>query len=207
MRNPILVLLAFALAAVPAAVSCNTGGGGGGSGGSETVGDGAGGPGGSSGVCSSMDFEAQVIAFCKTQNPPSPGPGEMGASCVDGTQCNSNYCLEPFGGSPICTILCPNGNECPVGYSCQDTGAPEGAACYQDVCIYGGIDASDCTANLLAELDNACTSECTAARVHGWMDCLAGAGRLCGNSDADEKCGVERGLIESCCISCSSGDW
>lgn len=206
MRNPILVLLAFALAAVPAAVSCNIGGGGGGAGGEET--DGSGGQGGSSGdACSSADFEAQVVAFCKTQNPPSPAPGEMGASCVDSTQCSSNYCLEPFGNSAYCTVLCPNGNECPIGYSCQDTGTPDGAACYQDVCIYGGADASDCTARLLDELDFACTSDCTAARAQAWMDCLAGAGRLCGSQDADEKCGVERGLVESCCNACDTGNW
>jgi hypothetical protein len=39
------------------------------------------------------------------------------------------------------------------------------------------------------------------------MDCLAGAGRLCGVSQADEKCGVERGLLESCCNACDSQDW
>ena len=149
MRYPVLVILACALAAVPAGVSCIGGGGGGG--GDET--SGSGGTGGSSGAaCDSADFESQVVAFCKAQNPPSPAAGEMGASCVDKTQCSSNYCLEPFGSSAYCTVLCPVGDECPVGYSCQDTGAPEGAACYQEVCIYGGSDASDCTANLLDEL-------------------------------------------------------
>lgn len=204
MRNPILVILAFALAAVPAAVSCSIGGSG--SSGTET--SGSGGQGGSAvAACSSADFEAQVIAFCKTENPSSPAAGEMGASCVDSTQCSSDYCLEPFGNSAYCTVLCPNGNECPIGYSCQDTGTLDGAACYQDVCIYGGSDAADCTANLLSELDSACNSECKAARAHAWMDCLAGAGRLCGSEDAAEKCGVERGLLESCCNGCDSFNW
>lgn len=201
---PVVLTLTLGLAVQITVVAC--GGGSGGGGGDETTpGGGGGAGGGTSAGCSSADFEAQVVAFCKTQNPPSPKPGEMGAGCVDGTQCDSQYCLEPFGSSAYCTILCPNGDECPIGYSCQDTGVPGEVACYQDVCIYGGSDAADCTANLLAELDAACTSECAESRPQMWMDCLAGAGRLCGQSDASEKCGTERGLLEACCLGCDEG--
>lgn len=211
MRILISVVLGFGLAAagLVAATGCGGGGGGaGGGGGDETSpGAGNGGDGGAGGACSSADFEAQVIAICKAQNPPSPAPGEMGASCADGTQCDSSYCLEPFGNAAYCSLLCPAGNECPIGYACQDTGTADGAACYQTVCVYGGTDSADCTKNLLDEVDTACHSECTAAKVHGWMDCLEGAGRVCGPEDAAEKCGPERGLVESCCLACDTFDW
>lgn len=170
-----------------------------------TIGGSGGGDEGEGGVCSSADFEAQVIAFCKAQNPPEPGPGELGATCASDMQCDSDICLEPFG-SPYayCSIPCPKGDECPIAFSCQDTGTSLGPACYQGVCIYGGTDASDCTTRMLAELDEACSSECTLGRIEGWMDCIAGAGRLCGPEDADAHCGIERGLLEDCCSSCDS---
>jgi hypothetical protein len=117
------------------------------------------------------------------------------------------YCLEPFGSLAYCSMPCPAGNECPIGFDCQDTGTSDGAACYQGVCVYGGSDATDCTANLLEELDIACTSECDVGRIQGWVDCIAGAGRLCGPEDAAEKCGVERGLVESCCFACDGFNW
>lgn len=180
-----------------------------GSGGGDETGSGGGEGGGSSGsACSSADFEQQVIAICKAQNPPAPAPGEMGASCADGNQCDSMYCLEPFGSAAYCSLLCPTGKECPLGYTCTDTGNPGEAACYQDVCVYGGSDSADCTKNLLAELDTACSSDaCTASKIHGWMDCLEGAGRVCGPEHAAEYCGPERGLVESCCSGCDDADW
>ncbi|MCY1054743.1 hypothetical protein [Nannocystis sp. SCPEA4] len=164
--------------------------------------------GGDTGACASSDFDAQVIAFCKAQNPPTPEPGELGASCTDDTQCASQICLEPFG-SPqtYCSWPCPAGDECPLGFNCQDTGTSLGSVCYQGVCIYGGSDAADCTTNLLAELDAACMSECSVERIEGWLNCLAGAGRLCGTDSADEQCGVERGLLESCCGGCDPSNW
>lgn len=212
MRMSVWMAMTAVLAATLAASACGPGGSSSssnstdGSGGIETSPDGGDGTGGSGGVCSSSDFESQVITFCKAQNPPSPNPGELGASCVDGSQCSSQYCLEPFGSAAYCSLLCPNGNECPIGYSCQDTGV-DGPACYQDVCIYGGSDAAECTSNLLDELDTACHSECEASRVQAWIECLAAAGRLCGQEDAAEKCGIERGLVESCCIACDTFSW
>lgn len=201
-----LVMVAAGVGVVGCGGRGSTGGGGDGG---DDVGAGVGGEGaGSSGVCSSKDFEDQVITICKAQNPPSPQPGETGASCADGTQCDSQYCLEPFGSPAYCSLLCPMGSECPQGYSCQDTGTADGAACYQDVCVYGGTDAADCTANLLAELDTACSSsDCEAGKIQGWMDCLTGAGRVCGPEDAAEKCGIERGFVESCCAGCDESSW
>jgi hypothetical protein len=177
--------------------------------GTDTIGDGSstsGSGGGGSAVCDSVDFQAQVTAFCKTQNPPAPAAGAMGASCTGDPQCDSNLCLEPFGQAAYCSLECPQGSECPQGFSCQDTGAGF-SACYEDVCIYGGTDTSDCTAQFLAEIDSACNSSCTKANVTAWVDCLSGAGRLCGNSDADQACGAERGIVESCCLGCDAGSW
>jgi len=176
-----------------------------GSDGGDSIGSGSGGN-SVAGVCSSDDYKDQVTAFCKTQNPPAPGPGELGASCVNDGQCDSAVCLEPFGNAAYCSEECPNGNECPMGYSCQDTGAGF-AACYQDVCEYGGIDTSSCVSNLLGELDSGCNSSCAKADVEAWLGCISIAGRLCGSDDADAACGAERGILESCCLGCGSGIW
>jgi hypothetical protein len=174
--------------------------------GGDDVNGGNGGGGGDSAACSATDFEDQVVAICKAQNPPAPGPGELGASCAGDDQCSSTVCLEPFGSAAYCSLQCPAGNECPQGFDCSDTGTSLGPACYQGVCVYGGSDTADCTKNLLAELDAACHSECKVTRAQAWMDCLAGAGRLCGPEEASEHCGAERGLLESCCFGCGS-DW
>lgn len=210
MRISMVVALGLGLVAAGAAVSCGGGGDGTGSsgdGGDETSpGSGTGGSGGT-GVCASSDFEDLVISICKTQHPPAPQPGELGAPCSSDAQCDSSYCLEPFGSAAYCSALCPAGNECPLGFDCQDTGTGDGSACYQGVCLYGGSDATDCTKNLLGEMDTACHSECSIGRIEGWIDCLAGAGRLCGPEDAAEKCGVERGLLEDCCIGCDGFEW
>jgi len=113
----------------------------------------------------------------------------------------------PFGSSHhYCTQPCPVGTECPIGYSCQDTGTSWGSVCYDSVCIYGGVDASDCVTNTMDEVERACASDCS-ARAGAWLDCLVAAGRICGNADADARCGIERGLLEDCCAGCSRTSW
>jgi hypothetical protein len=158
------------------------------------------------GVCKSTDYQTSVTAFCKTQNPPAPAAGQLGASCTGDPQCDSGLCLEPFGGTAYCSLECPNGNECPTGFDCQDTGAGF-SACYEGVCIYGGTDTSDCTTNLLDELEAGCNSSCTKGDVEAWLDCIGNAGRLCGLEDADAACGAERGILEACCPTCDAFDW
>lgn len=158
-----------------------------------------------SATCQAQDYQAAVVAFCETQNPPAPGAGERGASCADDTQCSSGLCLEPFGSAAYCTVPCPNGGECGQGYSCQDSGTV-GPVCYQGVCVYGGSDKAACVSALTAEIEEGCRSACTGP-VNGWVRCLAGAGRLCGVEDADQACGAERGLLESCCPGCSRFEW
>lgn len=176
------------------------------------VGDSEGGPSSSSSgagntACSATDFEDKVVAICKTQHPAAPQPREIGASCVTDNQCNSGFCLNPFGQAAYCSVTCPGGNECPLGFRCEDTGTSIGPGCYEDVCLYGGTDAADCTTNLLQELEAACRSDCAVTRTQAWIDCLASAGRLCGTGDASEHCGAERGLLESCCFGCDAGNW
>jgi len=156
--------------------------------------------------CSASDFSDDVVAFCRNQNPAAPGPRTMGAGCTGDTQCDSAVCLEPYGSSAYCTIGCPLGTECPLGFSCQDTGSSLGSACYQDVCIYGGRDAADCVSNTNGELDTACSSSCQ-SELRVWLTCLRDAGRICSGSHAAELCGIERGLLESCCPSCGVSTW
>ena len=131
----------------------------------------------------------------------------MGASCNDDGECASNVCLEPFGSPAYCTIQCPAGNECPVGYSCTDTGAGSslGNACYQSVCLYPGGDTADCVERVLDEADIACTQGCE-SQLETWFGCLEGAGLLCTSSGADAACGAQRGLLSSCCSRCDN-DW
>lgn len=156
--------------------------------------------------CDPMTYEAQAIAFCRAQMEPSSSPGTTGASCASDGQCTSGICLEPFGsGEHYCTDACPRGDECAFGYACQDTGTI-GPACYRTVCIYGGSDAADCVSNTMREIREACTSDC-GGRLGGWLDCLVASGRICSNSQADARCGIERGLLEECCLGCCSTCW
>ncbi len=168
-------------------------------------GEGAAGPGPA--ACASEDFQAEAIAFCEKQFPSEPAPGQLGASCTDDGQCDSQVCLEPFGSAAYCSLECPQGDECSVGFSCQDTGAGY-SACYQGVCIYGAGSKSECVTDLLEEVDRACEPDgCTEATVRGWVDCLAASERLCSTVDADDACGAQRGLIDSCCVGCNDQSW
>lgn len=159
---------------------------------------------GAAGSCKSSDFEDDVVAFCSAQNPPPPAAGELGAACADDdAQCTSNICLHPFGQpSAYCSIACPQGNECPVGFNCQDSGT-RGPLCYEAVCIYGGTDTADCITTMTDEAEAACGEGC-GAKFGAWIDCLKQAGRICDKSQADTECGIERGLLESCCSLCNS---
>jgi hypothetical protein len=165
--------------------------------------DGAAGSDGATGICTASDFENDVVAFCSTQNPSPPAAGELGAPCADDdSQCTSNICLHPYGQTvAYCSMACPQGDECPVGFSCQDSGT-RGPLCYEGVCIYGGADSSDCITTMTKEAQAACGQGC-GEKFSAWLDCLNKAGRICGKTHADSECGIERGLLESCCSLCN----
>jgi hypothetical protein len=40
-------------------------------------------------------------------------------------------------------------------------------------------------------------------RFRDWLDCLVKSGVPCSHSEAEAKCGVERGLFEACCPLCA----
>lgn len=155
-------------------------------------------------VCSFVDFNAQVTSFCKKQFPSPPAAGTTGAACTGDSQCSSQSCLMPFGsGEHYCSLPCPNGTECPAGYSCQDAGAGNGSLCYRDICIYGGQDPSDCVVQVKTEIEQACFSHC-GDEFKAWIDCLAAAPLICSRSEAQTQCGIERGFLDSCCPNCNS---
>ena len=155
-------------------------------------------------VCSFVDFNPEVTAFCKKQFPAPPAAGATGAACTGDTQCSSQRCLMPFGsGEQYCTVPCPNGTECPVGFTCQDAGPGNGSLCYRAVCIYGGQDPADCVVQVKTEIDSACRSGC-GDEFKAWIDCLANAPLICSQSEAQSRCGIERGFLDTCCPSCNS---
>ena len=47
-----------------------------------------------------------------------PQPGEFGYPCLDGTQCNSSFCVDTPKGS-VCTALCVQ--NCPQDWICKTT--------------------------------------------------------------------------------------
>ena len=113
-------------------------------------------------------------------------------------------CLMPFGsGEQYCTLPCPNGTECPSGYSCQDAGGSNGSLCYRDVCGYIGQDAADCVVQLKTEIDRACLSSC-GNELQAWLGCVGAAPLLCSRSEAQTQCGIERGYVDSCCRGCNN---
>lgn len=164
--------------------------------GSVATGDGA------AGSCKASDFENDVVTFCTTQNPPPPGAGELGAACADDdAQCTSNICLHPYGQpDAYCSMACSQGDECPVGFECQDSGTG-GPLCYESVCIFGGKDKADCVTSMTQEAKAACGAGC-GEKFGQWLDCLNKAGRICSASQADSECGIEQGLLRACCPLC-----
>jgi hypothetical protein len=199
--------LAAVLAALLTLAACDDeGGGGSGAASDDFNGSGAGGSDGSgagSSQCDSGDYQNDVVAFCEKQFPSEPAAGEFGASCVDDGQCDSELCVDSSFGSH-CSMPCGDA-ECPIGYACEEdfeTGFP---LCFEEICIYAGMDKADCVTNLLDELDAACESDCDVATTEAWIGCLGGAERLCGTDDASDACGAERGILEACCFGCSNG--
>jgi len=159
-------------------------------------------------LCNSADYSAQADAICSA-NHPEPAPRMMGATCVDDGQCDSGLCADRFTGGPYCTISCPRGDECPVGYRCDESGRIDGVAtlCFREVCVYGGTDRADCITNFLDDVDRICTdplASCTLGQLDAWVSCLSAAGRQCGPGDA---CVLERDALERCCPLCSSDRW
>ncbi len=154
-------------------------------------------------VCSFVDFDTQVTAFCKKQFPLPPAAGTTGAACTGNAQCSSQNCIMPFGsGEQYCTVPCPNGTECGHGYSCQDAGPGNGSLCYRNICIYGGQDASDCVVQMKNEIDTACRSGC-GSELQAWIGCIAAAPLICERTEAQTQCGIERGYLDSCCPACN----
>lgn len=160
--------------------------------------------GGGGGACSSAALMTDVVEFCRTQNPDAPAPRSIGAACTTDSQCDRDWCYDGFSGQ-YCTVPCPLGTECPPDFSCQDLGGTRGPGCQREICVYGGTDAADCVTNLNREVEEGCRS--CQNELRAWLTCIRGAGRLCGPSQADAACGIERGLLESCCIGCSTSSW
>lgn len=154
--------------------------------------------------CDPSVFTERIAAFCQTQNPPTAEPRELGASCAGDDGCDTDGCHEPYGQPAYCSIECPQGDECPQGYNCQDTGT-SGPWCYRSVCVYIGSDLGDCVANLTDASNRACRhTDCNSQFDH-WLDCLVEGERFCSSSEVDEACGVELGLLRSCCPDCLHG--
>ncbi len=65
-------------------------------------------------------------------NPNQPTPGDLGTSCMGGTDCTSGLCLSDGSGSH-CTQVCdPNlADSCPTGFSCVSTSGSE-HVCWPD---------------------------------------------------------------------------
>jgi hypothetical protein len=163
--------------------------------------------GGGGGSCAPADYTAQAEAICAT-NHPEPDPRTFGATCVDDGQCDSGLCADRFTGGQYCTIACPRGDECPVGYRCDESGRIDAVdtLCFREVCLYGGTDRADCIGNLLDDVEAACTGSSTscAGELDAWVGCLATAGRQCLPGDA---CVVERDALERCCPTCAPDRW
>jgi hypothetical protein len=151
-------------------------------------------------TCAASDFTAQVVAICKAEFPGAPAARAVGASCAANTGCDSGFCLKPFGGASYCSLRCPNGTECPQGFHCQDAGGF--AACYQDVCAYLGSDSANCVTNLNDTLGMTCSFYGCHDQLNAWLNCIQGAGRLCDKTGASAACGIEQGLLDTCCDKC-----
>ena len=155
-------------------------------------------------ACQPTDYDAKIVTFCRQQNPSPPAAGDFGADCTEDSQCDSNLCLNRV--DSHCTVACPNGDECPNGYLCEDVGEAE-PACVWDFCDYGGYDASSCVDNTAQQARNACNFNDCGQRFETWLDCLIASSMVCHVPDAENACGIERGLLESCCIGCDSDYW
>ena len=163
---------------------------------------------GGGGSCAPADYTAQAESICAT-NHPQPDPRDFGATCVDDGQCDSGLCADRFTGGQYCTIACPRGDECPVGYRCDESGRIDSVEtlCFREVCVYGGTDRASCISNFLDDVDAACTdsiASCAAGELDAWVGCMGSAGRLCFPGDA---CAVERDALERCCPRCRRDRW
>lgn len=154
-------------------------------------------------ACSADDYEEQIITFCRTQTPGAPEPRSLGAQCQGDAQCDSGECR-----FDVCMIECPRGDECPIGFACQDVGT-DTPACRETVCIYGGSTFDDCLREMNDQFDAACRPGSEPGcedDAEAWLACLNDHGRICSNVEAGDACGVERVRLERCCIFCG-GDW
>lgn len=154
------------------------------------------------GGCSKDGFQDEVTAFCVAQFPPAPAPRTLGATCEADVDCDSGIC-DVYAERSTCAVSCA-GEACPAGFRCDDS---DGELCLPVEVHYAGGSKSECVTALLATLDGVCASECEPSKVRAWMDCLSGAAPMYDREQADDACGVELGLLQSCAPDSLVSNW